>query len=92
MTHSADTKLARLWLSAVALALLALAVYFAASIYLITYEDRYTEALGPFWSLRSMTFDQKLAYLGAVLVAPLLLIASAGSIAIAIKRTFLRRQ
>jgi|GEM_PF-4108997 len=91
MSTTSDRGLMGLWLGAVAVGLFALFVQFAANVYLITYEDHYTAALGPFWSLRSMTLDQKVAFIVGMFIAPLFLLCAAGMLALAIKRTFGRR-
>jgi hypothetical protein len=91
VSRRSNKNVIRLWLSAVGLALLAITSYCAASVYLITYEDHYAEAMGPFWSLRSMTIDQKVAYCIAAFLTPVLLVASVGMVGLAIKRTFQRR-
>jgi hypothetical protein len=75
-------------LSGVGIGGLSVILYFISTIHLITYEDKYSKALGPFWSLRSMTLDQQIARVSASFLAPALLLCSFGMLGVATKRTF----
>ncbi len=48
----------------VTLILFDLAVYLTLSLLLMGYDDFYTESKGEYWSLASMTFSEKIIYIG----------------------------
>jgi uncharacterized membrane protein len=79
MSDRSDDSLVRLWLSGIGAGGLSVVLYLIATIYLITHEDKYSEAL------------RQIARVSAGLLAPALLLCSFGMLGVATKRTFGRQ-